>query len=163
MKRFFISFLAVLCIPFCACHAVPAVPDLAGDFTAELSFALDGREYAASYTRSGATKTVVFTAPEALCGMTALQAADGTCTVTVGDLTYGAKAAEHMLAFTRLLAPPAGVLRYESAQDGVYCFAGRDGADAYTVYTDQSGLLLRVCGRVEGREYEIQILRMERE
>lgn len=151
--------LSLVCVLFCACAAVPQAPALAGtDFTAELAFTLDGIEYAADYTRDAGSETLAFSAPESLCGMTAVRGTDGAVTVTIGDLTYVAEAADGMFAFTRLFSMPRDALRYVSETDGVRCFSGSDGADNCTLYTDTDGLLLRLCGTVGGREYDIQVL-----
>ena len=152
----------MLCVLRCACGTAPDVPVFAGDFTADISFSLGGREYAASYTKASETETLVFHAPERLCGMTAVRARDRAVTVTIGDLSYAASAAEGIFDFAKLLAPPDGVLRFAGEENGMRCFSGSDGTAAYTVYTDISGLPLRFCGTVGGREYDIQILQYER-
>ncbi len=141
---------------------MPSAPDLAGDFTAEVVFTLGERAYAATYTRSGATKTVAFTAPDTLCGMRAAMGEDGTLTVTVGDLVYAAQAADGMLDFTKLWDLPAGTLRFAGEEGGVCCFTANGGGNRRAVYTDQSGLPLRLLGTVDGREYDLQILKYER-
>lgn len=155
-----IVWLLLVCVLLCACAAGQEAPDLsATDFTAEIAFSLGGREYAARYTRGDGADTLVFTAPERLCGMQTVRDAAGAVTVTVGDLTYAASAADGMFAFTALFVPPDGVLRFVSETDGVRCFSGSDGADSYTMYTDVNGLPLRLCGALGGREYDIQIMR----
>ncbi len=141
---------------------MPAAPDLAGDFTAEVAFTLGERVYAATYTRSGATKTVAFTAPDTLCGMTAAMGEDGALTVKIGDLVYAAQAADGMLDFTRLWDVPADTLRFAGEEGGVRCFTASGAGTRSTVYTDQNGLPIRMAGAVDGREYDLQILRYER-
>ena len=161
MKK--VVLLSLFCLLLCACETVPAAPDLSGmDFAADVAFSLGGRDYAASYTKDTGTETLAFGAPESLCGMTAVRGTDGAITVTVGDLCYAAEAADGMFGFAALFAPPDGVLRFVSETDGVRRFSGSDGADSYTVYTDTEGLPLRLCGTVDGREYDIQVLRFVR-
>ena len=155
--------LSLVCALLCACTAGIAAPDLSGtDFTADVAFSLGGRDYAATYTKAAGTETLVFGAPESLCGMTAVRGTDGAIKVTVGDLCYAAEAADGMFGFTALFVPPADTLRFVSETDGERCFSGSDGADSYTVYTDPEGLPLRLCGTVDGREYDIQVLRFVR-
>ena len=161
MKK--IILLSLVCILLCACGTGIAVPDFSdSDFTANVTFSLGGREYAACYTRDAGTETLAFSAPERLCGMTAVRRTDGAVTVTVGDLCYTAEAMDGIFAWAKLFVPPAGTWRFVSETDGVRCFSGSDGADSYTVYTDGSGLPLRLCGTVGGREYDIQVVRFVR-
>ena len=151
--------LSLICVLLCACAATPQAPALAEtDFTAELVFTLDGIEYAARYTRDAGGEALAFSAPESLCGMTAVRGTDGAVTVTIGDLTYVAEAVNGMFAFARLFSMPRDALRYVSETDGVRRFSGSDGADSCALYTDTDGLPLRLCGTVGGREYDIQVL-----
>lgn len=161
MKK--ICLLTLLCFLLTACGRAPAVPDLAGaDFTADILFTLDGREYAAVYTREGEREAAEFRRPETLSGLIVHTDGGGEYTCTVGEVSFAAEAARRALAFAKLFSPPAGCLKFAFGTDGAYCFRGSDGENTYTVYTDLSGLVTRLSGRVDGREYDIQILRMER-
>ena len=67
MKK--VVILSLVCVLLCACAAGSAAPDLSGaDFTADIAFSLGGRDYAATYTKAAGTATLVFGAPESLCG-----------------------------------------------------------------------------------------------
>ena len=161
MKKLWILILS--CLLLCACGKEPSPPLLAAsDCTATLAFTLGETGFTANYTRLGDTETVVFSAPATLAGMTVTLCGD-VCTVTVGEKGFTDLAAERAVAFTRLLAPPSSTLRLVSETDGVYCFSGRDGEDLYTVCTDADGLPLRAFGRLDGREYDLQILRYQKE
>lgn len=155
----FFCFAVLFCTWLCACQSIPPTPDFSAvDFTADVCFSLGEQTYRMVYTKANGTKSLQLQAPESLADMVIRQSG-GEVRVTVGALAYTVAAAEGMFAFTELFEPPNGCLDFSGQEDGLYCFSGSAGEDRYTLYTDESGLPTRLCGAIDGREYDIQILR----
>ena len=146
MKRFALLFC---CILLTACGARRIDDPFAGDFVCTVGCTLQGVEYTFSYERDTDGEEIAFLAPASLCGLTARRQ-DGTVTLTVDALTFPALAGDRLFAFADCFTPR----RYTTVSEG-------DGyrltADGYTVYTDRSGVPLRLVG---GR-YDLQLSTFE--